>query len=176
MARIRSVKALVAWRRQFLERITHSRVATLTLLTRMPRPAVERPRTQGEWSIREVLAHVAAWEAESVRRLDLIARGRADRMVWYETMAEADRFNAQAVRAARRTPLPRLLTRLARARARLVRAVRRLPPRALADPTHALPVTVWLREFAWTHERAHRREIRAWWAAERRRREAPKPT
>jgi uncharacterized damage-inducible protein DinB len=175
MARIRSVKARVAWRRRFLERITRSRGATLALLARMPRADVERPRTQGAWSIRDVLAHIAAWEEEGVRRLDLVARGRADRMVWYETMAEADRFNAQAVRAARRTPLPRLLTRLARARARLVQALQRLPPRALGDATHALPVTTWLREFAWTHEQAHRREIRAWWAAARRRREASKP-
>jgi len=83
---------------------------------------------------------------------------------------EADRFNARAVRAARRTPLPRLLTRLARTRARLVRALRRLPPRALADPTHALPVTVWLTEFALTHEQGHRRAIRTWWAGDRRRR------
>jgi hypothetical protein len=175
MARVRSVTALGAWRRRFLERITRARGATLALLARIPRADVERPRTQGEWSIRDVLAHIAAWEEEGARRLDLVARGRADRMVWYETMAEADRFNARAVRAARRTPLPRLLARLARARARLVRALRRLPPPALGDPSHALPVTTWLREFAWTHERAHRREIRAWWAAERRRREARKP-
>lgn len=165
MAMRRSAGALAGWRRGFVARIGRSRAATLALLARMPREAVERPRTQGDWSIRDVLAHVAAWEEEGTRRLALIARGRADRMVWYETMAEADRFNARAVRAARRTPLPRLLTRLARARAGLVRALRRLPPRALADPTHALPVTVWLAEFALTHEQGHRREIRAWWAA-----------
>ena len=166
----RSASALTGWRRRFVARIGRSRAATLALLARMPREAVERPRTQGDWSIRDVLAHVAAWEEEGTRRLALIARGRADRMVWYETMAEADRFNARAVRAARRTPLPRLLTRLARARAGLVRALRRLPPRALADPAHALPVTTWLTEFALTHEQGHRGAIRAGWAAARRRR------
>jgi Mycothiol maleylpyruvate isomerase N-terminal domain len=169
MARARSARSLVAWRRQFVARIGRSRAATLALLAKLPREAIERSRTQGAWSIKDVLAHVAAWEEEGIRRLRLIARGRGDRMVWYETMAEADRYNARAVRAARRTPLPRLLARLARARTGLVAALRRLPPRALGDPTPGLPVTVWLREFAWTHERGHRQEIRDWWRAQRRR-------
>jgi hypothetical protein len=63
--------------------------------------------------------------------------------------------------------LPRLLGRLEGARERLVTALKRLPAQALADPTHDLPVVAWLREFAWTHEATHRREIRAWWQAHR---------
>ncbi len=161
---------LAAWRRRTLERMRRSRAATLALLERLGEEAIARPRTQAAWSVRDVLAHIAAWEAEGIRRLDLIARGRGDRIVWYETMAEADRFNARAVRAARRLSWRRVLAELARTRARLVRALRRLPPRALADPTHALPVTVWLREFALSHERGHREAIRAWWSAARGRR------
>ncbi len=163
----RSPSSLAAWRRQALERMRRSRAATLALLARLPEDAVRRPRTQGAWSIKDILAHIAAWEEEGARRLELIARGRGARIRFYDTMAEVDRFNARAVAAARRTPLPALLRRLERARARLVRALRRLPPRALADPAHELPVVVWLRQFAWTHERAHRGEIRAWWRSRR---------
>ncbi len=148
--------------------MTRSRAATLALLARLPREAIERPRTQDAWSIHDVLAHIAAWEEEAARRLALVARGRGDRIVWYETAAEVDRYNARAVRQARRTPLGPLLARLARARAGLLRALGRVPPAALHDPTHGLPVTTWLREFAWTHETEHRRRIRAWWAAARR--------
>jgi uncharacterized damage-inducible protein DinB len=140
-----------------------SRAATLSLLARLPDAAVLRPRTQGAWSIKDVLAHIAAWEEEGARRLALIGRGQAHRMVWYETMADADRYNARAVRAARRTSLTAMGRRLARARAGLIRALTRLPPQALGDPSHALPVTIWLREFAWTHETAHRQAIRNWW-------------
>jgi len=147
-----------------------SRAATLALLAGIPEAAILRPRTQGAWSIKDVLTHVAAWEEEGTRRLRLIARGQARRMVWYETMADADRFNARAVRLARRASLRGVLGRLARARAALAGALRRLRPRALGDPAHELPVTVWLREFAWTHETGHRREIRAWWRRARARR------
>jgi hypothetical protein len=153
---------LVAWRRRAIRQMTRSRTATLMLLRQIPAAALQQPRTQGAWSIRDVLVHIAAWEAEGTRRLALIARGRGDRIVWYDTTAELDAFNARVVRAARGLGPQAVVRRLATARARLVAALRRLPPPALADPAHALPVTRWLREFAWTHEAEHRRAIRAW--------------
>jgi hypothetical protein len=152
--------------------MARSRAATLGLVARLPRSALQAPRACGDWSVQDVLAHVAAWEREGARRLALIARGQGTRIVWYDTRAELDAFNARVVGAARRLRPAAVLGRLAAARARFLGALRRLPPRALADPRHALPVTTWLREFGWTHETAHRREIRAWWQAERARRRA----
>jgi len=143
--------------------MARSRAATLRLLARIPEEAILRPRTLGDWSVKNVLAHIAAWEEEGTRRLALIARGRGNRIVWYDTMAEVNRFNTRAVRAARRMSLAATLRRLAQARAVLILALKRLPPRALADPAHDLPVMTWLREFAWTHETDHRQEIREWW-------------
>jgi hypothetical protein len=159
--------ALAAWRRRAFARMRRSRAETLALVRRMPAGVLRRPRTQADWSIQDVLAHIAAWEAEGARRLALIARGRGARIVWYDTTAELDRFNARAVRAARRLGPGAVLRRLEEARRRLVAGLRRLPASALADPAHALPVTRWLREFAWTHEAAHRRAIRAWWRGRR---------
>lgn len=157
-----SPAALRAWRRRAIRRMTRSRGETLGLVRRMPAALLRRPRTLGAWSVRDVLVHIAAWEAEGARRLALVARGAGDRIVWYDTTAELDAFNARAVRAGRRLGPGAVLRRLAAARARLLAGLRRLPASALADPAHALPVTRWLREFAWTHEGAHRREIRAW--------------
>jgi hypothetical protein len=153
---------LAAWRQRAVRLMTRSRAQTLALVARLPADALCQPRTQGTWSIQDVLLHIAAWEAEGTRRLELIARDHGDRIVWYDTTAELDTFNARAVRAGRRLGRGAILHRLAATRARLVRVLRRLPPSALADPGHALPVTRWLREFAWTHETAHRRAIRAW--------------
>jgi len=166
----RSSARLAAWRQHAVRQMTDSRTRTLALVGRIPSDALRQPRTQGAWSIRDVLVHIAAWEAEGARRLALIARGRGDRIVWYDTAAELDAFNARVVSAARRMSGAAILRRLAATRARLVRALRRLPPSALDDPRHALPVTRWLREFAWTHEAAHRRAIRAWRPARRTRR------
>jgi DinB superfamily len=162
-----SPAALAAWRRRAVLQMTRSRRETLALIRRIPADALRRPRTQGAWSIRDVLVHIAAWEAEGARRLALIARDRGERIVWYDAKAALDAFNARVVRSARRRGPGVVLRRLAAARARLLAGLRRLPPSALADPGHALPVTRWLREFAWTHEGEHRRAIRAWERAHR---------
>ena len=157
------VRSPSTWRREAIRQMERSRAATLAFLRRLPAEEIVRPQTQGQWSIQDVLAHIAAWEEEGTRRLALIARGHADRMIFYDDMPAVDRFNARAVVAAGAMPLPGLLRRLARVRQRLIAALRKLPLRALNDSSHELPVVVWLREFAWTHERAHRREIREWW-------------
>jgi len=148
MLRRRSPGWLAAWRRRALARMDRSRAATLRLLARIPGDAMLRPRTQGDWSIKDVLAHIAAWEEEGRRRLALIARGRGDRIVWYETMAEVDRFNARAVKAARRVSLAATLRRLARARNALASGLKRLPPRALAEPSDDGQVVAGVRERA----------------------------
>lgn len=163
----RTPRALAAWRRRAIERMARSRAATLRLVATLPQELANQPGAVGAWSVKDVLVHLAAWEAEGARRLALIARGRGDRIRFYDTRAEVDRFNARAVRAGRRWSLRQVLGRLARARDRLLATLRRVPVRALADRRHELPVVVWLREFAWAHETAHRREIRAWWRARR---------
>jgi hypothetical protein len=102
-----SPAALAAWRRGAIRRMTRSRAETLALLRRIPADALRRPRTQAAWSVRDVLVHIAAWEAEGARRLALVARGRGDRIVWYDTPAELDAFNARVIRAGRRLGLRR---------------------------------------------------------------------
>jgi hypothetical protein len=102
-----------------------------------------------------------------VRRLQLIARGRGDRIHWFEDMADADRFNARTVARARRLGLRAVLGRMARVRADLIRRLERLPVEALRDPSHDYPVTEWLPAPGWSHEREHLSEIKAWWRTRR---------
>ena len=155
---------LRAWRKAAIVRMTRSREATLRLLDGVPERELLRPRTQGGWSIKDVLAHFAAWEEEAVRRFALIARGRGERIFFYDADPRAvDRFNARAVAAARHLSLGGVLRRLGRVRQRLIVWLQRLPPASLRHPGHKHPVTAWLPEYAWTHERQHRRRLRGWW-------------
>lgn len=159
--------SLEAWRRQAIRRMERSRRATLSFLAQLPEREIVRPQTQGRWSIKDILAHIAAWEEEGVRRLALIERGQGHRICFYDDMRAVNRFNARTVAAARVMSVPALLRRLARQRHRLIDALYRLPPRALRDPSHEVPVVGWLPEFAWTHERGHLWEIKAWWKGRR---------
>ncbi len=144
-----------------------SRAATLRFLARLPESAILQPRTQGKWSVKDTFAHFVAWEEEGVERLELIARGQGHRVHFYQDMREADRFNARAVRHARRWSWKELLGRAARVRRRLIEALQRVPLASLEDPSQQYTVTAWLPEFAWTHEQSHLARIRDWWPGQK---------
>jgi hypothetical protein len=157
-----------AWRRAAIRRMEKVRRATLALVARLPDAEIVRPRTLDRWSAKDVLGHLLSCDEETVRRFRLIARGRADRIHWFESMADADRFNARSVARTRRYGRAALLRRMARVHAELIEAFRRLPTAALRDPSHAYPVVEWLPAPGWSHERDHAREVREWWRARRR--------
>jgi DinB family protein len=154
---------LAKWRRQALRRIKATRRATLAFIKRLPEDEMRRPRTQDRWSVKDVLAHLMTCDEETVRRFQLIARGRADRIYWFESMADADRFNARSVASTGRLGVPAMLRRMAKAHAALIRGLERLPVESLRDPAHAYPVTEWLPAPGWSHEREHIGEVKAWW-------------
>jgi hypothetical protein len=163
----RSSASLAQWRRQAVQRMAASRQATLALVARLPEPEILRPRTQERWSVKDVLAHLLACDEETLRRFRLIAAGRGDRIHWFESMADADRFNARSVARLRPVGLATVRRRMARVRAQMIAAFERLPDAALRDPAHAYPVVQWLPAPGWSHERDHAREIAAWWRARR---------
>lgn len=159
--------SLGRWRRNAVRRMVASRESTLTFIARLPQREIARPRTLHEWSVKDVLGHLLSCDEETVRRLRLIARGQADRIQWFESLAHADRFNARTVARTRKVGLRALLARMARVRADLIKRVEALPEQALADPSHAYPMTEWLPAPGWSHERDHLAEVRAWWTSRR---------
>jgi len=149
------------------------RRTTLAFVAGLPEAEIVRPRTLDRWSVKDVLGHLLACDEETVRRLRLIERGRGDRIHWFESMADADRFNARSVARTRPLRLAVLTRRMERAHAELIERLARLPLEALDDPSHDYPVVGWLPEPGWTHEAEHVAEAKAWWR--RRRRELPRP-
>jgi len=164
----RSPRALAVWQRGAVRRIRATRRATLTLVARLPEEAILRPRTLDRWSVKDVLGHLMSCDEETVRRFRLIAQGQGRRIRWFESMADADRFNARTVAVTRRVGLRPLLRRMAQVHEQFVAGLERLPPAALADPSHAYPVVDWLTAPGWSHEREHMHEVREWWRAQQR--------
>ena len=140
-----------------------SRRATAAFIARIPAEEMARPRTLDQWSAKDMVAHLLTCDEETVRRFQLIARGHADRIFWFRSMADADRFNARSVKRERRTSLAALLRRRRRVGADLIARFRRLPLTALRDPSHEWTVVQWLTMPGWAHEAEHLHEIKAWW-------------
>lgn len=168
MTAARRGASLDRWRRQAVRRMLAARRATLDFIARLPEPQILRPRTQDRWSVKDVLGHLLSCDEETIRRFRLIARGRGDRIFWFRSLADADRFNARTVAAKRRLGLRALLRRMARTHARLIAAFEALPTAALRDPAHEYTVVEWLPAPGWRHEREHLQEIKAWWRARKR--------
>src|SRR5262249_18284452 len=158
---------LATWRGPLFRRIATGRRSTLAIIARLPENEILRPRTQDRWSVKDVLAHLMTCDEETVRRFRLIARGQGNRIHWFESMADADRFNARSVAGARRLGLPALLRRMQRAHADVIKGLERLPLEALRDPSHEYTVVDWLPAPGWSHEREHLSEIRSWWRSRR---------
>jgi len=74
-----------------------------------------------------------------VRRFPAHRAGHGDRIHWFESLADADRFNARTVTRARRLGLRAVLRRMERARADVVRRFRRLPTESLPIPHTRTP-------------------------------------
>src|SRR5947209_20220358 len=68
----------------------------------------------GRWGVRDVLAHIAAWEAEAARRIPLLVQGAADQEY------DVDSFNAKAVAAIGEQSLGKVRAGLEEQHARLV--------------------------------------------------------
>jgi uncharacterized damage-inducible protein DinB len=160
--------SLTQWRRDAVRRMVASRETTLTFISALPEREILRPRTQDRWSVKDVLAHLLSCDEETVRRFTLIGRGQGDRISWFESMADADRFNARTVAAKRPLGLRAVLRRMERVRADLIKRLEALPTEALRDPSHAYTVVDWLPTPGWTHENDHVSEIKAWWRTHRR--------
>ncbi len=155
--------SLATWRRDAVKRLRDVRKSTLAVVAQVPEPEILRPRTQDRWSVKDTLAHLLSCDEETVRRLALIERGRGDRIQWFESMADADRFNARTVARLRSVGLKTILRRMDAARTEVIDRLQRLPLASLRDPSHAYPVVEWLPTPGWTHERDHMSEVKAWW-------------
>lgn len=150
------------WKDDPVQKMKKSREATMDLFKKLWPAQIEQPRTQGEWSVKDVFAHIVAWEEEAWRRFQLVLQGQSDRIPFYDDMADTHRFNAQAVGLFRDRPLDELLEYAESVREKLIPTLMKLPAKDLRNSADTYQIVDWFPEFAWDHEEDHRDRIREW--------------
>src|SRR5262245_61816790 len=82
---------------EILEELAHTRATLLDALAGLDEAALDRKGVVGEWSIKNALAHIAAWESLVVQMLPArLATGKTpDELV--ARAQDEDRFNAEEV-------------------------------------------------------------------------------
>jgi deoxyribonuclease-4 len=114
----------------------------------------------GEWTVKDVLGHIAAWEHEAVKALQQAIDGKPPDLLH---MTDFDAVNAAQVAARSELSLDEVLGELHQARQALVEALHRLDDVQFETPA-AFPGLEgslrWLLE--WHHDRDHAVDLEQW--------------
>jgi len=120
--------------------------------------ALLTPGVTGDWSVRDIIAHVTWWEQEALTHVpQMIEGGRPPR--YSVTYGGIDAFNAMMTERKRGLPLPDVLNEQELTHRRLVALVRRLPESALASDSR---IRRRLRLDTYGHYPKHADAIRRW--------------
>lgn len=117
-----------------------------------------QPGVSGEWSVKDILGHVTAWEEESQKHLPLIAQGgRPPR--YKDAYGGIDAFNAMMTDKNRALPLGEILQQSQESHARLVQYLQDAPDELFSRETRFLRR---LRADSTSHYPEHTRAIQEW--------------
>ncbi len=145
---------------ELLAAIRRDRALLDTLVAGLDEAQMLDPALDGGWSVKDALAHIAAWERLCTSWLDAIARGETPAR---SEVQDVNATNARFYEQARATALADVMTESARSYQAIVEAVERLPAADLADE----------KRFGWPtarvvsgntddHYREHIAQIEAW--------------
>ena len=115
------------------------------------------PGVLGEWSVKDILAHVTTWEEEALKYLPLILSG--GRPPRYTRYGGIDGFNAQMAEQKRGTALTEVLGQLEGTHRRLIDYLHSVPEEQFTRET---PFRHRLRLDTYSHYPLHARAIREW--------------
>ena len=144
-------------REQLLKRLDTAWVALDESYAGLSEAQMTTPGVAGEWSVRDILAHVATWEEEALKYLPLIIEG--GRPPRYASYGGLDAFNARMTEAKRGLSLADVLAHLAETHRQLVAYLRNVPEEQFTTETRFRHR---LRLDTYSHYPLHARMIREW--------------
>ncbi|MFN2484492.1 MAG: hypothetical protein ABR509_06095 [Candidatus Limnocylindria bacterium] len=155
MSRIQELTAeLEDARREFVAALTHVDPALVTA-----------PGLLGEWSARELVAHMGYWCGHGAEALHLASQGRLAEFV--DENFDVDARNATVARVARETDYGTVRAREEAAYAAFLGQLGALEPALLeARAPYGASIEEIVRENGSEHYREHTTHLREWWTGE----------
>ena len=97
---------------ELLNTMQESYRAFEALLAPLTPQLLTTPGVNGDWSIKDILVHIAAWQERTSRQLRARATGQPDPLLPIENEAQMDAFNEETFQANRQRPLAEVQTEL----------------------------------------------------------------
>ena len=148
-----------------LAELGRTRAELLAAISGLDEAALDRTGVVGDWSIKNVLAHIAAWEAWVVEALPARMTTNTTPEDFRQRAADEDRFNAEEVAEREELTPDEQLMELERTRAELLAYLRGLDVAALERKhpwdTWAGTLPEYLLEALRDHEAEHVETLRA---------------
>ena len=144
-------------RQRLLGRLERTWAALKDSYAGLPSSRLIKPGVTGQWSVKDILAHVTTWEEEALKYLPLIAAG--GRPPRYASLGGIDAFNAKRTEDKRALSLSEVLSQLDATHRRLIALVRRAPAAQIAHETRFRRR---LRLDTYAHYPQHAEAIRKW--------------
>lgn len=123
----------------------------------LPEVRLVEPGVTGDWSVKDILAHVTTWEEEALKHLPLIIEG--GRPPRYVTFGGINAFNARVSEQKRGLSLSEVRRQSEETHRRLIGFIESVPAEQLAGDTRARRR---LRLDTYGHYPLHAEMIRAW--------------
>lgn len=143
---------------QLLKRLDQAWVTLKESYAGLPEAQLTEPGVTGDWSVKDILAHVTTWEEEALKYLPLILQGgRAPR--YSVKYGGINAFNAQMTEQKRGLSLSEVLWQLEETHQRLIDYIKSAPEEEFTRET---PFRRRLRLDTYSHYPLHARMIREW--------------
>jgi hypothetical protein len=117
----------------------------------------------GDWSVKDIIAHVTAWEEETLKHLPIVLAGKR-RPRYSEAYEGIDGFNAMAAERKRDLSISEVLRQRDETHRRLIEFIEIVPEASFARETR---FRRHLRLDTYTHYPKHAEAIRKWRARRR---------
>ena len=138
-----------------------ARQAFLEAVTLIAPDSLTTPGLVGEWSAREIIAHLGYWAGHATEAIHAVETGRADE--FGADQPSVDEVNSTVARVARTTDLATVRRREAASFEALLERLSDIDPSILPNPVrhYGLTLEEGIREDGAIHYREHADELRA---------------
>ena len=152
---------------ELLEELEDARKELFEMLEDLPDVMLLAPNVMGDWSIKDILAHLTYWEGQMVTMLFQIQRG-IDRPSYLELNTRPEEeVNQQAHVMSKDRALEQIWQDWLGVRKQTIRRVSELNERDLTDPRrfswlNNVPLAQWIADATFLHEEEHAVQIGEW--------------
>jgi hypothetical protein len=145
-------------RHQLLKRLDRAWGALVDSFAGLSEPQLTKPGVVGDWSVKDILAHVTTWEEEALKYLPLILQGGSPPR-YSTTYGGIDAFNAQMTERKRGLSLSEVRKQMDQTHRRLIDYVQSASEEQFVRETRFRRR---LRLDTYSHYPEHTRMIREW--------------